>query len=274
MAKEKVLIAVKTYPVLSDRYTELACTAGFREDGSWIRLYPIPFRLLDGDKQYNKYQWVEVDTVRNAADPRPESHKVVNVDRINLLGKVDTGKQRDWAERRSLILAKNKIYTNKAEIIQKAHSNELSLVIFKPSKITSFIIEDEEPEWSESKLLAIQEKLKQGALFEEHSLADFKPIKKLPYKFSYKFLDDSGVSSTLMIEDWEIGALYWSCVKSHGPEGAAQKVKEKYMDDFASKKDLHLFLGTTREFHLKKAPNPFVIVGTFHPPIQTQATLF
>ena len=155
MAKEKVLIAVKTYPVLSDRYTELACTAGFREDGSWIRLYPIPFRLLDGDKQYNKYQWVEVDTVRNNADPRPESHKVVNVDRINLLGKVDTGKHRDWAERRSLILAKNTIYTNKAEIIRKAHNNELSLVIFKPSKISAFTIEEEEPEWSEAKNLEV-----------------------------------------------------------------------------------------------------------------------
>ena len=49
MAKEKVLIAVKTYPVISESYTELACTAGFREDGSWIRLYPIPFRLLGKD---------------------------------------------------------------------------------------------------------------------------------------------------------------------------------------------------------------------------------
>jgi len=45
MAKERVLIAVKTYPTLSDKYLELSCTAGFREDGSWIRLYPIPFRL-------------------------------------------------------------------------------------------------------------------------------------------------------------------------------------------------------------------------------------
>ena len=60
MAKEKVLITVKTYPTISEKYKELACTAGFREDGSWIRLYPIPFRLLDQEQQYKKYQWVEV----------------------------------------------------------------------------------------------------------------------------------------------------------------------------------------------------------------------
>jgi hypothetical protein len=42
MTKTKVLIAVKTYPSLSSKYDELVCTAGFLEDGSWIRVYPIP----------------------------------------------------------------------------------------------------------------------------------------------------------------------------------------------------------------------------------------
>lgn len=44
MVKTKVLITVKTYPAISKKYDELVCTAGFREDGSWIRIYPIQFR--------------------------------------------------------------------------------------------------------------------------------------------------------------------------------------------------------------------------------------
>jgi len=44
MALTKVLITVKTYPTLSAKYDELVCTAGFKEDGTWIRLYPVPFR--------------------------------------------------------------------------------------------------------------------------------------------------------------------------------------------------------------------------------------
>jgi hypothetical protein len=36
MAKERILIAVKTYPTISEKYKELACTAGFRPDGSWM----------------------------------------------------------------------------------------------------------------------------------------------------------------------------------------------------------------------------------------------
>ena len=49
MALTKVLIAVKTYPSISKKYDELVCTAGFLEDGSWIRLYPIQFRKKSYD---------------------------------------------------------------------------------------------------------------------------------------------------------------------------------------------------------------------------------
>jgi len=44
MALTRILIAVKTYPAISKKYEELVCTAGFLEDGSWIRIYPIQFR--------------------------------------------------------------------------------------------------------------------------------------------------------------------------------------------------------------------------------------
>ena len=44
MALAKVLITVKTYPTISAKYDELVCTAGFREDGTWVRIYPVPFR--------------------------------------------------------------------------------------------------------------------------------------------------------------------------------------------------------------------------------------
>ena len=37
MALTKVLITVKTYPAISNKYDELVCTAGFLEDGTWIR---------------------------------------------------------------------------------------------------------------------------------------------------------------------------------------------------------------------------------------------
>ncbi|MDA3800374.1 MAG: hypothetical protein PF692_15015, partial [Kiritimatiellae bacterium] len=73
MAKTKVLITVKTYPTVSTKYDELVCTAGVKENGEWIRIYPIPFRKLDYTQKYSKYQWVEMDLVKNDSDFRPES---------------------------------------------------------------------------------------------------------------------------------------------------------------------------------------------------------
>ncbi|MBB5055556.1 hypothetical protein HDF16_000225 [Granulicella aggregans] len=268
----KVLIAVKTYPTISEKYTELACTAGFREDGSWIRLYPIPFRLLDEEQQYKKYQWVEVDIARNKGDQRPESHRVLKTSGIKLLDEVGT--ERQWADRRKLVLGNQKIYTNLKEIIDQAHDNKISLAVFRPSAVLEFVAEAAEPEWPRDKITGILNGLKQGHLFEDQNLDDFRIMPKLPYKFSYRFKDDAGVESKLMIEDWEIGQLYWNCEKLYGKNQAVQKVRQKYMDDFVKTKDLYLFLGTTYEWHVRKARNPFVIIGTFHPPHMTQESLF
>jgi hypothetical protein len=116
--------------------------------------------------------------------------------------------------------------------------------------------------------------MKQGHLFEDQNLEDFRIMPKLPYKFSYRFKDDAGIESKLMIEDWEIGQLYWNCEKRYGKDEAVPKVRQKYMDDFVKTKDLYLFLGTTYEWHVRKARNPFVIIGTFHPPHITQNILF
>ena len=79
----------------------------------------------------------------------------------------------------------------------------------------------------------------------------------------------------MMIEDWEIGQLYWNCLsQQEGNEmEAIKKVKSKYFDDFAKSKDLYLFLGTSQVHHFT-GKNPFMIIGTFHPKIENQLRLF
>jgi hypothetical protein len=273
MALTKVLITVKTYPTLSGKYDELVCTAGFREDGSWVRIYPIPFRKLDYDKQYSKYDWVEVELERNTADFRPESYKPKSIDSaFKIVGHIDTGDS--WHLRREIVL--NNVYTNMASLIANAKDEKkyTSLAVFKPTEILDFVIEKTEREWDKSKLEKLKANAKQLNLF-KNSENPFEAVQKLPYKFSYKFSSDDGVIRTLMIEDWEIGALYWNSLKRHegDEEKACTDVKAKYLNDFARTKDLYLFLGTTREFHLI-APNPFVIIGTFHPKKIIQPKLF
>ena len=79
-----------------------------------------------------------------------------------------------------------------------------------------------------------------------------------------------------MIEDWEIGQLYWHCLRSsEGDETAAlEKVRQKFEDEFINQKDIYFFLGTTRQWHMRRSKNPFVIIGVFYPKKETQTNLF
>lgn len=266
--KAKIFILVKTYPVLSKKYSELVCTAGIKEDGSWVRIYPVPFRFLEYEKRYKKYQWVETTIKRNESDPRPESYKIVNPDQIELLQTIDTKNQ--WQERKNLLFSKCTVYHNLDELITIANKNTLSLAMFKPATIDEFIVENSERDWPKDIMDKILHDIKQPDLFstdeENQAKETFQLVKKLPYKFSYKFTDKQGKESKLMIEDWEIGQLYWNCLKqANGDESkAVELVRKKYWDEF-QKKNIYLFLGTTRQYH-GWAKNPFVIIGVFYPP--------
>jgi hypothetical protein len=67
---KRVLITVRTYPVPVHRGIEVSCTAGVTSDGNWIRLFRIPYRFLNPDQRFTKYQWIEVDATRARGDAR------------------------------------------------------------------------------------------------------------------------------------------------------------------------------------------------------------
>jgi hypothetical protein len=276
MERKKVYITVKTYPTLSEKYDELVCTAGICEDGSWIRLYPLPFRKLDNEQKYKKWQWIEVDVERNTSDFRPESYKVLNIDNLSVIP--NKSDKANWDERKHIIFKSDKAFTNKAEIIRltKANPPIRTLLTFKPNQIVKFYTKPTEREWSNDKLELIKEKAKQLSFFQtqEELIEEFKVVNKLPYEFRYIFTDDEGIESDLMIEDWKIGALYLNCLKdANGDENiAVEKVRTRYWDDFINK-DLYFFLGT-RLRDQGRSPNPFSIVGVFYPPMDRQGMLF
>lgn len=201
---------------------------------------------------------------RNQKDFRPETY-YPDLDTI----KIEPGINKvDWDERRNIIFKNNKVYTNLNEIILEAKTKSVSLGIFKPSKILDFVIEDSKTDWNPNTLQIIKNKRNQLHLFksEDELNREFEIVRKIPYKFSYKFSDDEGRKSTMMISDWEIGMLYLNCLTAanNNEKEALKKVKEKYLDSFLSK-DLFFFLGTTKKFH-NVSPNPFIIIGVFYPP--------
>ena len=182
MALTKILIAVKTYPTSSSKYDELVCTAGFLEDGSWIRVYPIPFRKLEYDKQFSKYDWVEIDIEKNTSDFRMESYKPKSIETgFKIIDHLDT---EDCWKRRKEFALKN-VHTNMTELIALAKDaiKYTSLAVFKPKEILDFKIEKVEREWDKKKLENLKARAQQLDLF-KNSENPFEVVNKLPYKFS------------------------------------------------------------------------------------------
>jgi hypothetical protein len=270
VAKRRILITVKTYPSISKDYgDELVCTAGIDEEGNWVRIYPIPFRKLDYSFQYQKYQWIEVDLIKHTKDYRPESYRPRDIDTKDVItfhGKLGT--ENNWAARKEIVLKNVHIDMDKLISEAKTEGKYTSLAVFKPTAIKDFIKSPASRDWNIKQKAA----LRQQNLFERKR--DFEVVRKLPYKFSFVFCDVNGKECTLMNEDWELGALYWNCLERNGGDesAACADVKRKYYDDFAKTKDLYFYLGTTLQYQLK-APNPFIIIGTFHPKTEHQLKL-
>ena len=269
--KERILVTVKTYPELSSKYGETVCTAGIREDGSWVRLYPVPFRRLGEREQYKLYDWIECPLTKHSADPRPESHRPTGeIKRISHIGTAD-----DWRERRELLLRQARVYNRLDELIRAAQDDIASLAIFKPARVIDFDWKAGDREWDPAKLNAVRAIASQRDLFDEQSwLRTFQVVDKVPYSFRYRIEDADGTQSRMRVLEWQLGALYRNCLRlTRGDEAKAlAKVRQKYFDQFRET-DLHLFLGTTLAWH-KRAPNPWTIVGVLPIPHERQTNLF
>lgn len=70
--------------------------------GSWVRLYPVPFRDLEAYRKFKKYSVIEVCGDRPTNDNRPESFKI-DRDSINIQEWLDTDKG-TWARRGRYVL--------------------------------------------------------------------------------------------------------------------------------------------------------------------------
>ncbi len=277
-SRKKFLLTVTTYPLPSRSYDELVCSAGVLEDGSWIRVYPVPLSFLMDLKskaQLNsglKYTWFELDLERRKDDFRPESFSPLNRDFRDLKKFEHLDTASNWALRKQYCLAN--VYDSIEKLLAESRQpTNRSLATYKPKRILGLDMEKDDEDWKDT----------WKALREQYDLfapgGDFEPkkmIPKVPYKFFYRFLDENDKERRLMIEDWEIGALYWNCLyRADGDEKVAlQKVREKYEGEFLTKNDVHLFLGTTLKYQRQGAPNPFVIIGVFYPRKELQLGLF
>jgi hypothetical protein len=250
--KKRVLIVAKTYPNLSRKYDRTVCTAGIDLDsGAWIRIFPIRFFDLPYEQRPKKYDIIEI-AVENKQDKfkRKESHKA-NDSSIKKLGNIGT--DNNWHERKKILLPL--IRKSVEELEQLYNQDKTSIGIIKPKRIVDFKIVPIEQcrEWERELILGIQK-----TLFGEYE----SPIDKIPFKFSYIFeCDDSNCKTQhdMMIEDWELCQLFRDERIKHGEKTAIAKVRQKYFNEFTTRNELYLILGTESNW------NSWLIIGVFYP---------
>lgn len=252
--EETLLIITKTYPSPSSKYREISCVAALNKEDEMRRLFPVPFRLLEGDKKFVRWEWIKARTIKANNDHRPESYKI-DLDSIVRLSQIGT--EEGWAERLQWISPH--VLSTQAALEERRQNTGETLGFIRPTKFKLVINKSDSSDWTESEKM----KLIQDGLFDKNETKNRFPLRKIPHDFYYEYecrSTDGSTNYRHKITDWEIGALYWNCVNQYGQkwEGFFRK---KLEDEFSQKKDLYFLMGTMHRF-----PDKWLIVGLVYPP--------
>lgn len=267
---------IKTYPVLSRKYESLICTAAIVEnkDGSYeiIRMYPVPFEFYRGNygklKKFTKIR-VEIKP-SNEKLGRGDSYKV-KLDNLKVLDTslTDTSKNRKlvWQKRNEIV--REVMYNSVEELEELKEENNISLGVIKPAEVIEFNIREKRhlPKWERELLEGTQETLEY--FISNKKYKDLRPIEHIPWRFGYKFKckDTRCKGHDMMCEDWELLQL-WRRVRDNIVKEGRQpstheiysKVKQKFYDEFLTKRDLNFVMGTESRY------NKWLIIGVYYPP--------
>lgn len=253
---QRILILCKTYPSPSARYVETSCVAGMAEDGRLVRLFPVPFRLVEEERQFRKWQWIRARVRKATDDNRPESFRI-SVDTIEVEG--DSLPTRDdWLARRR-VLAPLEVFEDFADLEAARLSRGVSLGLYRPSRLLEVSISaTASPDWTEEELAKLMQAQRQGSLFDQDAeLRALRRLKKLPYDFHYVHEGRDGKALKHKLVDWEAGALYWNIHRK--PDWQAL-FRQKYQTEFGQR-DTMFLMGTIHRF-----PHQWLIVSVMSPP--------
>jgi hypothetical protein len=255
---KRVLVTVRTYPLPASKTIEASCTGGVTQDGDWIRLFPVPYRFLDEDKRFTKWQWIDVEVIKATSDPRPESFKL-KPEKIQIVGEI--GKKDEWRARR---LLKPLLRRSMCQIRRERDENESpTLGLFKPAEIKRLVIEPTDEKWSADELRILQ----QDTFFQK---APVDTLEKIPFDFKYEFRCEEAEcrGHKMSCTDWEMGQAYRRWRKDYGDKWE-RAFRQKFETDMIQTFDTHFFVGTVRA-----RPSTWIIVGLFYPPLPKIRDLF
>lgn len=271
--KERILILGKTYPSPSTNYIETSCIAGITDKGEMRRLFPIPFRLLDKDIQFSKWQWIEADTEITPKDNRKESRHV-DFNTIKPLDKIETIKRKNkvpsWCRRMEWIESIPRVQFFKPEPGNDVHTpNKESFILCQIPKDFRLNIKHSSSEYTAKQLRKLRSYEYENILFKpEESGLPKNRLKKIPFDFYYVFKgktpDGKEKEVKYKINDWECGALFLNLVKGANKDEWEKHFRQKF-EESMRECDLMALLGNIHQYE-----NEWIIVSLIYPLKQKQ----
>jgi hypothetical protein len=251
-----LLVNVKAYPAVSEKYGEVVCVAGIRTDTeqpTWVRLYPIAFRDLPFRQRFHKYQHVSVEASRHSGDPRPETFRP-NIDTLQVGEIVKTKKA--WDARRRYV--EPLIVESMCAAQRQQEVDGTSLAAFRPGEVMDLLVDDEADAWDPDKAGVVA----QPSLFMQTK----KGLEKIPYRFRYEYRCSTpgckGHAQSMI--DWELAESYRSWRENYSEPVLLEKIREKFLDQMCGKtRDTIFFVG-----NMHQHPKSFLVLGVFWPPKQ------
>jgi len=258
----KILIWGKTYPEYSTKYGETVCTGGVLEDGSPVRLYPIPFRYLQGERQFKLFDVIQARIIPAQSDTRPESMRL-DADSIEVIDHISTDNKGWKARAEWLFRNPTWQFDNYDDMFAAYESRGASIGVIRPAEVLDVKMEprtEETRESFETRLRRVVDLSQQSTLFESMA-PELKELEYIPERPVIKWRCSSpscGVTNghklhSMQVIDWGTIEL----LRKKGPDAVVDALAQRLtIQDY----DVRMFLGNFRTH-----PNRFGIVGLWYP---------
>lgn len=255
------MILVKAAPVLTSELNENMCVAAMRlgSDPEWIRLHPIPFRDLEDDSKFKKYQEIKVQVIKPRTDRRPESWTPIE-GTIRLGQRIGTDK--DWATRRARVASlQERTMCDLIELNRSGSGPDTpSLSVVRTTDTPELVITRREQEQIDLWNTRAEAIAARSSLFE--SSDNKRTVYRMcPWRFRYRYrcLESNCTGHLQTIIDWEAVAL---CRNINHFDDWQERMQQKFIDTlWAEDRDTVLFVG-----NMEQHPQSFLILGVFWPP--------
>lgn len=262
-----MLVTVKATPQPSTSYGDTSCIAGVRIDGdepTWIRLYPIAFRWLDGESQFKKYDVIELEVRRRDSDTRSESYSPTR-DSWQVISHLDPG-----MSRHEVIGRLPATTTCELSTAASADSSATSLGLVYPADVDQLEFEPH-PKWTPEQLAKMQDRVaKESAALIPLSGSIPALLKEPEYIVRYRYRCESthcrGHQGRIL--DWELTALQ-NRLRYRGDDVKAG-VTERFLNQmFASDRRSGFYMGN---FELAAHRGSFSVLGVYWPKAEDAVT--